>query len=76
MSPSLLLYLYHLIKLKISDRRPTDRRAQRGEENFGGRPAFVRSEIRHFGGAFAGFFPISGPRVEIQLVSGPRVEIQ
>ena len=28
----------------------------------------VRSEIRYFGGAFAAFFPISGPRVEIQLV--------
>ena len=28
----------------------------------------VRSEFRYFGRAFAAFFPISGPRVEIQLV--------
>ena len=30
--------------------------------------AGVRSEIRYFARAFAGFFPTSGPRVEIQLV--------
>ena len=45
----------------------TDRRAQRGKENFGVGPR-VRSEFRHFGGAFAAVFPISGPLVEIQLV--------
>ena len=39
---------------------PTNRRAQRGDENFGG-SAGVRSEIRYFGGAFAAFFPVSGP---------------
>jgi hypothetical protein len=43
---------------------PTNRRAQRGDENFGG-SAGVRSEIRYFGGAFAAFFPVPGPRVEI-----------
>ena len=49
----------------ISDRRPTDRRAARGEENFAvGRRSVGKS---YFGGAFAAFFPVSPPRVEIQL---------
>ena len=50
---------------QISDRRPTDRRAARGEENFAvGRRSVGKS---YFGGAFAAFFPVSPPRVEIQL---------
>ena len=64
-SPSRLLYQYHLIKFPTAAQLIAARMA-RGEENFGS--AGVPSEIRYFGGAFAGFSPISGPRVEIQLV--------
>ena len=50
---------------QISDRRQTDRCAQRGEENFGvGRRSVGNSLFRP---PFVAFFPVSVPCVEIQL---------